>query len=136
MSNFPTLWDKLLDLASLDRLKIVDRAYQEVIVKEDNLRKWCEKLKSVICYDSSDPAIQLAVRDILASHRRLLDDRTGKSGADPWVIALAKHFQMTVITGEHPTGKVHRPKIPDVCTHYGISCMSIVELIKSEGWIF
>lgn len=50
---------------------------------------------------------------LLAAHPNLADTTKGRSGADPFVIVLAKttNPQMCVVTEEYP-GK---ERIPDVC---------------------
>jgi Domain of unknown function (DUF4411) len=54
----------------------------------------------------------------MTAYPRLVDTSKGRSGADPFVIALAAAANpiMTVVTEEHP-GKT---KIPDVCKKEGI----------------
>ncbi|KAF0110312.1 MAG: hypothetical protein FD149_2670 [Rhodospirillaceae bacterium] len=58
----------------------------------------------------------------------------GRSGADPFVIALAASTNpvMTVVTEEHP-GKV---RIPDVCRDERIPCIDLADLIEQENWQF
>jgi hypothetical protein len=55
------------------------------------------------------------VIEILRDHKKLVDTRKNRSGADPFVIALAKVEGCNVITGEKPTNRLERPHIPDVC---------------------
>ena len=61
---------------------------------------------------------------------------TGKSFADPWVIATAHTNGCAVVTGENATGNPDRPKIPDVCRGMGIRCIGFVDLIREEQWRF
>ena len=69
-------------------------------------------------------------------HPRLIDTRRGRSGADPFVIALAKVRGSAVITGETPSGSLKRPKIPDVCRAIGVEPIGLLDLIRREGWVF
>jgi len=66
----------------------------------------------------------------------LVDGRTGKSFADPFVIATAISKQYTIVTGERATGTRNRPKIPDVCRDLNIQCIGFTDLIRQEGWRF
>lgn len=68
----------------------------------------------------------------MQKYPRLVDTVKGRSGADPFVIALAKSRQppMTIVTEEMP-GKV---KIPDVCLSEGINWCNLADLIEAEGW--
>jgi hypothetical protein len=40
-----------------------------------------------------------------------------------------------VVTQEKPS-RGNRPKIPDVCQHYDIECISVAGLFRKEGWKF
>lgn len=81
-----------------------------------------------------DREVQLSVRVILETHPKLIDTRKGRSGADPWVIGLALAHDCVVVSGEHPTGRDDKPNIPDVCATYDVQCISLLELLRVEGW--
>jgi hypothetical protein len=80
-----------------------------------------------------DDATQNALISIMKRHPKLVDTAKGKSGGDPFVIALAMaaNPNMTVVTQED-LGKV---KIPDVCDHEGIEYFKIADLIEAEDWV-
>jgi hypothetical protein len=69
-----------------------------------------------------DEQIQHEVRAILREHRRLI--HAGRSGADPFVVALAKIHDCTVVC-EEGRGKKNLPKIPDVCDALGLRCIKL-----------
>ena len=136
MENFLSLWDKFGDLIKGDRLKMPELVFDEV--KDEGIKKWYKekKLKPYIRL-TIDYTNQYKVRDILSKYRTLVNSKTGKSGGDPWIIALAQNFQNSVVvTQENPSGNEDRPKIPNVCKDLGIECIKIVDLIKRENWIF
>ena len=59
--------------------------------------------------------------------------------ADPFVIAHAQARGSTVVTAEKRAGaNVAQPnlKIPNVCDHFGVACISFPDLIEAEGWTF
>jgi len=78
------------------------------------------------------------VTDILKNpnYQRLVEDRKGTYGADPFVIALAKVENLAVVTGEKASQNPSKPKIPDVCDELEIECLSILDLMRREGWRF
>ena len=82
--------------------------------------------------------MQNAVLDILKNpnYQRLVEDRKGIYGADPFVIALAKVEDLIVVTGERATNNLAKPKIPDVCNDMGIECINILDLMRRERWQF
>ena len=73
---------------------------------------------------------------IMGLYPKLVDTSKGKSGADPFVIALARSQtpHLTVIT-EEKGGSQKKPKIPYVCREEGIRSISLLELIVEQKWV-
>jgi hypothetical protein len=65
---------------------------------------------------------------------RLVDTKKGRSGGDPFVIAVAITKELTVITAENKTGKIDVPRIPDVCQKLGIRCIGILDFFRELKW--
>ncbi|MDQ7827015.1 MAG: DUF4411 family protein [Candidatus Eremiobacteraeota bacterium] len=131
---FPALWQKIEELIDDGKLIAIEEVILELEKKEDVLHKWAIKQEKLCVPIDID--IQKEVREILKSHKRLLDTRKNRSGADPFVIALAKVRKCTVITNEKKTSSQEKPHIPDVCEKLGIRCINLLELILEQGWIF
>jgi hypothetical protein len=83
-----------------------------------------------------DPDIQLSVKEILRQHPRLVGIGSGRSAADPFVIALADARSGVVVSEETRTGNLGRPRIPDVCDAMGVRCITLIQYIAEQGWIF
>ena len=70
----------------------------------------------------------------------LRDPRAEYEEADAYVIALAKMRNGIVVTQETPAAEKRNPKrthfIPDVCRELGISCISLLGLMRREAWRF
>lgn len=130
--NFPSFWQHMDDLIDEGRLKASIEVYNELKKKDDDVYQWCKERKDKLVVEI-DEATQDAVVELMANYPRLVDTAKGRSGGDPFVIALAQaaSVQMTVVTEENP-GKT---KIPDVCADEGIEVMKIVDLIEQEGWV-
>ena len=107
-------------------------------MRDMDIKQWCDQ--NQLKQDFQVPIDELGqerVNEVLSQFPRLVDSRTGKSGADPWVIALALTIEnCIVVTEENPTDSKNRPKIPDVCVHFNLQCIKVVDLIKRENWIF
>lgn len=132
---FPTLWERVDALIEAGRLISSEEVLQDLERKEgDTLHKWAKERHDLFL--PLDDGIQTCALQIMASHPQLVDGRTGKSFADPWVIATAHTNDCVVVTGEKPTGSPRRPKIPDVCRNMQIHCIGFVELIRQEMWRF
>lgn len=131
---FPGLWDHLEALIRSGDLRASDEVKHELEKKDDDALAWA--LEQDRFFVPMDDDIQDAVSAILRDHPRLIDTRRGRSGADPFVIALAKVRGSAVITGETPSGSLNRPKIPDVCRAIGVEPIGLLDLIRREGWVF
>jgi len=133
---FPTLWEKIDALIDDGRLISSEEVLQELERKEgDTLHEWATERKE--CFLPLGNDIQACAAGIMANYPRLVDERTGKSFADPWVIATAHVNGCVVVTGERPTDSPDkRPKMPDVCQGMKINWMNFVDLIRQEKWSF
>ena len=115
-------------------LKASEEVQYELQRKDDEVYNWAINLSSMFVPTSIE--IQESVKAILKEHKKLIDTRKNRSGADPFVIALAQVKGLTVVTAEGLSGSLERPKIPDVCKALGIRCISVLELFREEKWRF
>jgi hypothetical protein len=129
---FTTLWDKVDALITSQVLIASEEVLVELEKKDDEVHAWAKSRQMM--FVPIDGQVQQIVRDILRDYPRLIDNRTNRSGADPFVIALAMTEGCTVLTGERESGNMARPKIPDVCAAMGVRCISMVDLIREQNW--
>ena len=137
IENFPAFWRKIEELITNNRLKMSEVVFEEAM-RENDIKEWCEQnaLKQDFQWPI-DESMQIKVNEILSIFPKLLDDRSGKSGADPWVVALAMISRnCIVLTEEGPTTSPNRPKIPEACNHFGVEYIKLVDLIRRENWVF
>jgi hypothetical protein len=76
-----------------------------------------------------DDLIQVEVSFILNSYPRLVHTKRNRSQADPFVIALARLVNGTVVSGERRRSLIN-PKIPDVCDDIGNTHLELVEVFR------
>jgi hypothetical protein len=127
--NFGFVWNGFDALIKEKRMRSSIEVYNELEKKDDELFKWCKERKEGI-FVELDEEVQAHVARIMKAYPRLVDTVKGRSGADPFVIALAAAGKMMVVTEEQP-GKM---KIPDVCKLEKIECTSLADLIEQENW--
>jgi len=140
--SFPSLWNKLETLVTSVRLISPHEVYGELEKQEDELFKWVRQRKQLLKkLDEEQLAI---VPEILINFPKLINSQSETPVADPFVVALARletrnqkmlGGECIVVSQEKP-GNIYKPKIPDVCSFYGIKHFSIVDLIVHEGWTF
>jgi O-methyltransferase involved in polyketide biosynthesis len=130
----PGLWDNLEKMVLLGELIATEEVYYELQKKNDDVFKWAKKNKQM--FIPIDESIQIAVKEILSEHKKLIDTRKNRSGADPFVIALASTNNCKVLTGENKTNSIKRPHIPDICDALGIKWINIWDLCREQKWKF
>lgn len=131
---FRTLWSQI-DISSRNGdLLVIEEVVKELERKDDGIHKWVKEREQMIV--SIDEEIQACLVEIMSSYSRLVDSKKNRSVGDPWVIALAMARGLTVVTGERASGKLAKPKIPDVCKDLGLPCIGMVELFRIQGWSF
>ena len=129
--NFGFVWKGFDKLIEEGRFRSSIEVYNELEKKDDEVFAWAKERKEVMFVEIDEP-LQAIVKDIMAAHPKLVDTTKGRSGADPFVIALAKTTtpHMCVVTEEYP-GK---ERIPDVCDAQMIDYCGVADLVEREGW--
>lgn len=130
----PGLWKQLEELIDNGQLIATEEVLYELEKKEDGAHEWAKNHGNMFIL--TDEKIQLEVIEILKDYKKLIDTRKNRSGADPFVIALAKIEDCKLITGEKPTNQLKRPHIPDVCEAIGITYINILQLCREQKWVF
>ena len=131
---FPALWKNLDELIGDGSLRATEEVLHELKRKDDGVFEWARDRPAL--FVPIDHDIQVEVQEILVTHEKLLDTRSGRSSADPFVIALAKMNACTVVSDEKPTRSPKRPNIPDVCRAMGLHCIDLLDMIREEEWVF
>ena len=132
---FEGVWERLNELIDAGELIATEEVLYDVEKKEDSLYQWLRQREKL--FKEVGDEIQVAVAKILARFPRLLDTRRGRSGSDPFVIALAMVEKCTtVVTQESQTNNPDKPNIPDACIAFGIKPITLLDLIRAKGWKF
>lgn len=138
----PDVFTGLVD--RVEELIAAGRFISLVLVKEEvaavgtaGLIAWTENHAGIFVPTA---AVLTEARVIQNQFAGLSDPRAEYEEADAYVIALAKLRGATVVTQETPAAEKRNPKrshfIPDVCRELGISCISLLGLMRREGWKF
>lgn len=130
---FPSLWIRLDNLIENQELVASEEVLFELERKDDEVYRWA--LDRVSMFVTTDEEIQQTVTSILSGFPRLVDTRKNRSGADPFVIAVAQIKGGTVVTYERRSSSELRPHIPDVCEGLGVRSIDVLALIREQGWI-
>lgn len=131
---FKTMWTNIERLIEDGQIRSVDVVRDELIKRDDDACTWAKQQTDLFVPLELD--IQVETSAILADHPKLVGKGGVRSGADPFVIGFAKARSGTVVTEEHPTGRLDKPHIPDVCAALGIPCLNLVQFVTEQGWHF
>jgi hypothetical protein len=125
---FPSLWAKLDELIASGEIVSSEEVYVELERKADDLHDWVKARKQMLVPLSE--RVQHLAAELLSEYPRLVDTLRGRSKADPFVIATAMDMNAIVVTGEVQTGRLDRPRIPDICLAKGIGCINFLQMIR------
>jgi hypothetical protein len=135
---FPGLVEKVEGLIMAERFIAPALVKEEVgAVGTAGLIEWTEEHAGIFIPTAEVLAEAQAIQNQFAGLR---DPRAEYEEADAYVIALARMNNGIVVTQETPAAEKRNPKrthfIPDVCRELGISCISLLGLMRREGWRF
>jgi hypothetical protein len=105
----------------------------ELEKQKDDLYAWATGAASALFLDPDRPVLE-AFSDVVNEHPDFMKVNSTKSGADPFVVALAEVHGLTVVTFETKAKKEAAPKIPNVCEARGIVCVQLVDVLRAEGF--
>lgn len=136
--RFPTLWVQFDALVADGRIVSTREVLREI---EDgpveSLRDWAANNHALF------PALTAAEGSMVAQiyavqhfQQNIEQQKLLKGGrnADPFVIARAMVDKRTVVTME--LLKPNAAKIPNICQHFHVPCLSLEEFMEAEGWQF
>jgi hypothetical protein len=132
---FGPVWTKLSELAEAGIIGAPLDVLLEIEKQKDDLHIWAEE-RSEGLFAEPDRQVMEVYTDIINAHPGFLKVNSTKSGADPFVVALAEVRGVPVVTYETPAKQDAAPKIPNVCLVRGVKCVDLVDVLRAEGFKF
>ena len=136
--RFPSLWQRFDDLVVNGDIVSTREVLREV---EDgpieSLREWAAQNGELFTTPNADEGAFVAQIYAVQHFQQNIElQKILKVGdvADPFVIAKAAVTECTVVTMEQL--KPNAVKIPNICDHFGIPCMTLEDFMETEGWEF
>ncbi len=131
---FPGILARVEDLHAQGRL-FAPRAVLEEIKPGDDCHAWVKGQDGLFIDEKAE--VQTIVKRLMATHHNAAKPAKGITGADPFVIAMARDGgpDWIVVSDEH-AGSAENRKIPYVCAAERVPCMTFQQLMKAEGWRF
>ncbi len=131
---FPTFWQRMDGLVTTGQLVAPDEVKAE-LQKKSEVWTWAKPHAEAL-FAPVDVPMQEGVIEILQRFQAMMKRRPGRSAADPWVVALARIRDLTVVTEEGAISGEANPKVPLICETFGVRWIPLRDLIRREGWRF
>ena len=136
-ATFPSLWQKLLDMADQGLLICPRAVLGELEKKSENLHK-CLKHNPALASDEVTVNIIEITKRLDKKYPKLkIGERRSTPNprsADPWIVALALHKNGTVVSSEKSKPNAMEVyKIPDACRLEGVPCMKLPDFFEAIG---
>jgi hypothetical protein len=130
-ASFENFWKRLEDLIAEGRAFASEEVLRELQKKDDGVSTWAKEQKGLFVPLEAEQLV--LVKQLAADYPGLAKERLGRMRADGFVIGLAQWSGLVVVTAENRRGP---DKIPNICDALRIRCVSIADMIQSEGWKF
>lgn len=129
---FPPVWKKLEELVGNGSLRAPVEVRRELERQSDKLHEWASAAEGMFVELDADQAVKS--KEIVNAFPNLVKPNSTKSAADPFVIALAEVSKVPVVTYETRAKQKEAPKIPNVCDARGLTCITIVDVLRAESF--
>jgi hypothetical protein len=136
--RFPTLWghfDALVAAGSIVSTREVLREIEDGPLQ--TLRDWSAIHQHLFPTPSAKEAGAVAELFKVGHFQQNIEQQKllkGGRNADPFVVARAMAEGGVVVTME--LEKPNGAKIPNICRHFGVGCMTLENFMEKEGWQF
>ena len=136
--RFPSLWQRFDQLVADGRLVSTREAFREI---EDgpieSLVEWAKNNRGLFATPTAEEGAFVARIYAVQHFQQNIEQKKllrGGKVADPFVIARAACEKKTVVTTE--LRKPNSVKIPNICEHFGVNCVTLEEFMEVEKWSF
>ncbi len=140
---FPVVWHFFL---TVPNFYVIDRVYDELISKDDDLCDWTKQHYSKKWIPANDYILEYARVNQYLSKSGLWTPAgyqewtSNYHKADPWLIACAMKNSYTIITDEKNTGpngaaSDNEPKIPFVANHFNVPTIDFWQFLSDKKFI-
>ena len=133
-----SLWDNFDTLVAEGRIVSTREALREI---EDgapeNLLAWAKDHGALFATPTAAEArFVTRIYSVLHFQQNIEQQKLLKGGnnADPFVIAKAAVEDRAVVTMEQL--KPNAARIPNICQHFRVRCLTLEEFMEEEGWQF
>jgi hypothetical protein len=136
--RFPSLWAEFDSLVAKGNIVSTREVSHEINDSPiETMRKWAEANQSLFSTPGVEEGKMVGLIFAEKHFQQNIEQQKllkGGRNADPFVIARAAVEGKTVVTME--LFKPNAAKIPNICKHFSVPCLSLEEFMETEGWQF
>ncbi len=136
--RFPSLWERFDALVGRGMIVSTREVRRECLDGPvEGLREWAGAQEEFFAIPNAAEGAFVAKTYSVPHFQQNIEQRKllkGGRNADPFVIAKAAVEGRYVVTIEEY--KPNGAKIPNICRHFGVDCLSLEEFMEQEGWSF
>jgi hypothetical protein len=136
--TFPSLWARFDVLVADGSIVSTREALREIEEGAPaNLVEWAKNHPTLFPIPTAtEGAFVAQIYGVPHFQQNIEQQKLLKGGrnADPFVIAKAAIERRSVVTME--LLKPNSARIPNICQHFGINCLTLEEFMELEGWEF
>jgi len=138
-------WSFLDDQLEKGRIRSSVKIYAEILNREDEsdkLTQWVKHRRTGGMFVTPDRDVQQTFGKIADHTMQKYSQRQPKvadflRGGDGWIIAHAKCDRGTVVSHESRVDRSSlTPKIPNICTDFGVPCIGLAEMLRALNFRF
>jgi hypothetical protein len=126
-----TLWDKYDLLIHNGDIVASREVHTEIERIDDELLEWVNDRKQMFIEVDSEQ--QHTVEEIVNKFPTWINPNSTNNNADPYVIALAFHNGLIVVSNERG-GSQTNPSIPFVCEKFHVKHLGLNDFLREVGW--
>jgi hypothetical protein len=137
-TRFPSLWkrfDALVKDGGITSTREVLREIEDGPI--ENLRDWATKNPGLFPNPTAiEGAFVTKIYGVVHFQQNIEQQKILKGGknADAFVIARAGVTKATVVSME--TLRPNAARIPNICEHFSVPCLTLEQFMEQEGWTF
>ena len=133
--RYVSVWARIDAAVADDTIRSPEDVRQELERGTDDLADFLSQRDGL--FAPLDEAQMAAVREVQTRCEGLADEDGERNRADPFVVALARVRQGTVVTAERGRRDANgRPRIPDACQEFGLPCLDWFGFLREVDWVF
>jgi len=130
----PSFWELIDQKIEEKIISTSILVYKELTDGTDELAKWIRDRRESGCFIEPDKDVQYklgAIADYVNENHPQHEAAEFLSGADPWVIALAKTTNAIVVTQERlVSSESKKVKIPNICKKFGVLYIDTYQMLR------